>query len=406
MSPTRARARAAIVCATSVLVSMTAAQADSVTLARDRSSAIVGCRIQIISGGRVFVQDKDGKLLEFSLAEIQSLQFDELPLLAEAEPLLSARRFADSIPLLLRAAVDAKTNAQRIWALAQLSKAHAAAGQYVEAAAHAASVYALDDSAHWESLEPKAPDPATPQTVSFTAAAEAMDRLQRARSAVSNIDLRASIDRMTVIIQPLYRKLADSHKGDPYRPNATMSGIPTAVIRGEQPASASTAAPAPAENAGTPPSSSPGSTAKRPSQPTRAAAPSPVSADEIDSLLASGDFAKATAACQAVARNPGDRDLGHFLHQYGRSLLGSGQRDEAAVMFARCALLFAGSLPSEQSLIALANIYATDYRKPETARRLLNRAIDSATARGDSATVSAANSALDSLAHPSADPSP
>jgi hypothetical protein len=387
------RAAAAGMC---ILGCATNATADAVLMTGDRSP-VEGCRIQIISGGRVYVQDKAGLLREFGLVEIRSLRFDDLPQLAEAEPLIIARRFDEGVPLLLRAAVDAKTNAQRIWALSLLSRAHAGAGQYVEAVAHAASVYVLDDSPHWKSLEPKSPDQVTPIAATYETAAEAMDRLQRARSAVKNTDLLASVDRMTVIIQPLYRQLAESHRGDPYRPNSTLSGIPVAVIRGEQVASESPPRTISDGKPAAPASGPEAAKAKPQPQTTRPAAPSPVSAEDIDSLLASGDFAKARSTCEAVARNPGDRDLARFLHQFGRSLLGTGQTGEAAVMFARCAVLFSGSQHSDQSLIELASIYAMEYGKPQTARRLLDRAIESATARGDSATTTAATSALDAL---------
>ncbi|MCH8316796.1 MAG: hypothetical protein IIA64_12565, partial [Planctomycetes bacterium] len=68
--------------------------------------------------------------------------------------------------------------------------------------------------------------------------------------------------------------------------------------------------------------------------------------------------------------------------QYGMALTDVGRERDAAVMFARCAVLFGGSSFAAPSLIETASIYQTVYRQPRTAQRLLERAIATATAQG------------------------
>jgi predicted Zn-dependent protease len=121
------------------------------------------------------------------------------------------------------------------------------------------------------------------------------------------------------------------------------------------------------------------------------------SAEAIDALLAAGRSAEALAVCRRVAEHPGNRSLSRFLHQYGRCLLAEEEPRDAAVMFTRCVVLYPSSPAATMSLIETAAIYIELFENPESARRLLQRAADSAAAQERDDLVAQAREALDAL---------
>jgi tetratricopeptide (TPR) repeat protein len=113
------------------------------------------------------------------------------------------------------------------------------------------------------------------------------------------------------------------------------------------------------------------------------AAPSGVSADQIEVLLRAGRYAEAASACDEIANNPEGRDLAAFLVQYGRALRGAGRTREAAEMFLRVAVHFPRADEVAFCLVEAGEIVRDVNRRPMEARRLFERAVTEAAARGD-----------------------
>jgi tetratricopeptide (TPR) repeat protein len=138
-----------------------------------------------------------------------------------------------------------------------------------------------------------------------------------------------------------------------------------------------------------------------PAKPRAAETPASSSAGDspaaIDSLLSQSKWSEALAVCERVSDNPGDRDLAHLLAQTGTALVHLDRAEDAAVAFARCAVLFPDTPDADQALIQLAIVYRDHYRKSDTARRLLQRAIDRATAQGHDSAALLARELLGSL---------
>lgn len=107
----------------------------------------------------------------------------------------------------------------------------------------------------------------------------------------------------------------------------------------------------------------------------------------IDRLLAEERWEAALAACEAVAVDPGGRDLATFLHQYGIALARTGRLEDASIMFMRQALLFPGARETSRSLLETAAILHDRFADPEGAERLLARAESIARAEADGALV-------------------
>ncbi len=122
----------------------------------------------------------------------------------------------------------------------------------------------------------------------------------------------------------------------------------------------------------------------------------------IDALLESEHWAQAVAACERVARRVGKRDLGRFLHQYGRALAGDRRPRDAAVMFVRSATLFGDSPYAAASLLETAIIYRDVFRDPATARRLVERSLTLAAPPGRPQVADRARAVLETLADPAA----
>ena len=111
-----------------------------------------------------------------------------------------------------------------------------------------------------------------------------------------------------------------------------------------------------------------------PTKPPEAPTTDANSSQAIDSLLEKSRNVDALVRCEAVAKEPGDRDLAHFLHQYGLALARNGKPDDAAVMFTRCAAIYPASEDACHCLIQLAIIHRDALKQPDTARRLMELA--------------------------------
>jgi tetratricopeptide (TPR) repeat protein len=113
------------------------------------------------------------------------------------------------------------------------------------------------------------------------------------------------------------------------------------------------------------------------------AAPSGASADQIEVLLRAGRYAEAAGACDEVANDPEGRDLAAFLVQYGRALRGTGRTREAAEMFLRVAVHFPRADEAAFCLVEAGEMVRDVNRRPMEARKLFERAVTEAAARGD-----------------------
>lgn len=355
------------------------AHADSVTL--DGSSIpLRGCTIRAIQNGRVYFLDPMNRQQHRALNEIEALGFDGLEQLDRAEAWIAEGLYANAIDHLLAAALGAQTTLQRLWVEQRLARVHNYQGEYVQAAGHAAAVFLIQDDPYWQRLRPRG----EVNEPTYAAAKEAMDLLAQAGRKVTSSQLRRAVREMTQRIQPVHDRLAAAYQGPLIEPGSTISGILKSQI--DTPRS-QTATPALQDQPKGSEKPAPPPTVK-PTKPTPPPAPTPTpsagpeSAEAIDRMLTARRPVDALAICERVAQAPGDRDLSRFLYQYGMALTDVGRERDAAVMFARCAVLFGGSSFAAPSLIETASIYQTVYQQPRTAQRLLERAIATATAQG------------------------
>ena len=377
------------------------AAGDTVTLAGS-SIPLRGCRVEAVQSGRVFYRDSRGRRHQRGLDEVEALGFDGLGDLDEAERAIATGDLAGGVGRLLAAMLQAESDLQRAWLHVRLSATHDLLGQYVAAAGHAAAVFEADGDPYWLRLEPLS----EPDEPGYAAAREALLALQQARRRVKHAAMTPVIERMLGRVRPIHDRLADRYHGPPIEPGSTISGVPRELIRSGRTApeaSSSTDAPRtlpsrPAdENKRTEPTGVPHSAPGAP-----AAGEAPDSAASIDALLAAGHGAEALAACARVERRVGRRDLGRFLHQYGRALVGVGRPRDAAVMFVRCATLYGDSPHAAPSLIETAIIYRDIFRDPATARRLVERSLNLAARPGRPQVADRARAVLETLTDPAA----
>ncbi len=369
------------------------ASADTITFT-GTGIALRGCTIQGLQGGQVQYLDPSGARQRRPISQIESLGFDGLPELDQAEAAIATEDFNMGIRALLRALLKAETDLQRVWVHARLAQVHDLNGEYVQAAGHAAEVFMLAEDVTWRELRPVSPVNEPP----YPAAKDSLESLQAAARKVKSGELKREIDVMLKVVQPVAEKLARSWTGGAIAAHSTFSGL----TREEITADGSAAKP-PVQPATTKPGTA---AAAMPAEPVPAkpalatAAPTsndPRSSQVIDNLLSAGQHAQALTLCVEVEKNPGDRDLAHFLYQYGRALSLSARKKDAAVMFTRCAVLYPDSPDAGPALIETAIIYRDEFRKPEVARRLLERVIADAERDNQQSTATLAKELLSSL---------
>lgn len=365
------------------------AAADSITFTTS-TIPFRDCTIQAVHGGQVHYLDNRGQRQRRELEQIRALGFDGLVELDEAERALAADNTENALAFLLGAMTKARTTLQRLWIHARLAHVHGAGGEYVQAAGHAAAAMAADDP-HWRGLVPEFP---VGETASLPAVREALDHIQSAMRKVSHADLKHALEQMLWEIQPLHDRLMKEHGAASLTPGGTISGIPKSEIPKLMEAAAREAPHAPAVNHGEPAAPQVAATTSAANPQADAEPDSPAG---IDALLAAQRWGEALGACRRVERDPGERDLARFLFQYGTALDRSGQRADAAVMFARCAVLFPESADAVHSLIQTAIIYRDHYRQLHTARGLLQQAADAAAANHHDAAGMLARELLGSL---------
>ncbi|MHC4948573.1 MAG: hypothetical protein ACYTG1_09960, partial [Planctomycetota bacterium] len=211
------------------------AAADSVTL-RGSTISIPGCTVRSIRAGRVVFLDARGQRHERRVEDVALLAFDDLPELDEAEARIADRDYQQALRWLRRALLRADTDPRRLWTHARLSRVHDLRGEYVLAARHAASVFALDDDAAWLVLEPMS----LPDEPSYPALAESLAALETADRRVRSTQLARLVDGLLREVRARHDRAAADWNGPPVEPGGTISGVPVATIGAE----AATAAPA------------------------------------------------------------------------------------------------------------------------------------------------------------------
>jgi len=348
--------------------------ADAITFAGS-SIALRDCRVEGLRGGKVHYTDARGQRQQRAIEEVRAIAFDDLPALEVAEQSLGETNHADGLVPLLRALLQGETELHRQWVRCRLVRFHEARGETVEAISHAAVIMGGSDDPSWKSIEPTG----ALNDASFAAVKEAHENLQIAARKNGHAELRAVLDRLSKKIQPLHDRLVAEHPSEPAALGGTLSGIAVQSIKDGQ-AGANPAVTAPETTAAPPP---PVRSNPRAATPARAASPSKAlespttdaaSPQAIDSLLEKARNADALARCESVRIDPGDRDLAHFLHQYGLALSRNGKADDAAVMFTRCAALYPFSEDACQSLIQLSILHRDAWADLEAAQRLLRMA--------------------------------
>lgn len=369
------------------------ARADSVTFS-GTTIPLRDCKIEAIQGGQVTFLDSGKQRQRRPLETIAALGFDGLPRLDQAEHAVSHNDLNTGLTDLLNVFVSADADVKRLWIESRLARVHDLRQEYVQAAGHAAGVMALSDDPYWIAIEPtcKINEP------DYAAAKEAIESLQNASRKIKSMQLKASIERMIRQVQPLHERLAKSYRGAAIAPGSTVSGISKQdIVNGKldiKPPTATRTAEPPRDTAPVKPE------INGPPKAQAADGPSSSGGDSqaaIDSLLTQSKWAEALAICERVESNPGERDLAHFLFQYGTALAQQRRNDDSAMMFARCAVLFSDSPDGSQSLIQLAVLYRDHYHDIATARRLLQRAVDEGGARGHDSAVLLARELLGSL---------
>ena len=105
---------------------------------------------------------------------------------------------------------------------------------------------------------------------------------------------------------------------------------------------------------------------------------------EVERLLSGPDADAASAgialeACRKVAASFDGREIPRFLDQYGRAAARAGEPEVAAVMFARCFLLYPTSRWAPSSLLEAASLHRHVFDDEAVAQRLARRSL--ATAR-------------------------
>ena len=356
------------------------AKADSLTLI-GLSIPLKGITIRTIQNGRIYLFDASDRQGSRSLDEIDSISFDDLKEMDLAEEEFAKGNYQSAVEGFLVAALKAKTAVHRLWIYQRLAQSHNYQGQYVQAAGHAATVFMLQDDLYWRRLVPRGGI----NEPSYAAAAESMQKLRDAARKVKQPQLKRSINEMTAAVRPIFDKLKANYKGEPYKSGSTISGIEKSQI-GKARIEAAKASQQHIEKLKPPKPPIEVTGSKKPNSQRRARPSSsesigPTSARAIDDLLAENRAIDAVELCKRIAKNPGERELDRFLHQYGLALLRTDKKPKAAIMLLQCAISFPGSQYAASSLIETALIYETAYNKPDTTIRLLERAVAIATAQ-------------------------
>jgi tetratricopeptide (TPR) repeat protein len=357
--------------ATSLLVCATS-RADSLTFI-GASIPMRDCKVEGLRAGQIHFLDSGRQRHRREIEGIEAIAFDGFSELDQAELALRAKDGLAGTWRLMFALTKAQNNLQRIWVRVRLLRWHESRSEYVQVAGHLAAIIALTDDSYWAQLEPAV----AVNHAEATAVAEAWRNLQAAARQVNSAELKSCLARMTAKIQPLADRIPKSAKSG--SDSLTVSGftveqITTQIAKLETSAAADGTASA---------STQPAAPLEPPHSPQISADPG--SSHAIDALLAANQWAEALKTCRRVQNALDDRDVGHFLYQYGVALHHTGQAAEAAVMFTRSALMYPENPSAARGLIQTAIVYRDEFGKPDTAKRLLQRALEHADARDQSA---------------------
>lgn len=350
------------------------AEADRIETA---AGAVDNITIQTIRGAEVFYQNARGGLERTPVQEIRTLGFDGLAALDAAERAWRRDEVDTATEQWIRAYVDAKPEVQRLWLHARLAEAHEKRGEFVQAAGHAARVMLTDASPYWAKLVPRSSVNADATQPVVLEAWWAIDRLTRRELPP---ELKAAAERLAEAVEPLHARVQQAQAGAVWREGSTISGFSTTDVRRVDwrlPGRTVTTPPARINDDPPAPVTPPTRQGESPARDT-----GPDSPAAIDRLLQEKNFTAALAACERVARDPGERPLAPFLLQYGRALAGVNRPRDAAVRFMQCAIHFETTPHAPEALMETALIYRDTFQQPATAQRLFERALAMAQSRG------------------------
>lgn len=369
------------------------ALADTITAAGTR---IADVRIQTIRGGQVFFLDAAGDLKQVDAATVSTIRFDGLAELDDAERFLSRGEVEDALVRLLASYAKATTEPQRMWLHARLALAHNLAGDYVEAASNLAALLDLDPSPAWTALAPTCEI----NEPTFNSAAEAVSHIDRAKRKAAGPDgdptVRQTLAQLDAAIRPLADRVQRENTQRRYRPGSTVSGIPLRDLGKPRPGRSGSGRVVTSAPPGASPPGQSGPTSTRPGG-GAPPAPEPTDPDSphaIEQLLAASKFDEAFRACERVARNPVDRDLGLLLVHRGLALKGLNRPMDAAVAFMQAVIHFPGGRAAVRGLIETGLIYRDVLHKPDVAQRLLEEAVKTAESIGETTLAQQARSLL------------
>lgn len=360
-----------------ILIVGSRAHADRLELAGGVQDSVT---IQTIRGAEVFFLNARGQLQRAAVGDVRSLGFDSLSALDAAERAWLRNDVQTATEQWIRAMVNARTEVQRLWIHARLARAHDQRGEPIRAASHAARVLLTDAAAYWSILVPESTleDGAEIDPLLAREAWWAIDRLLRCDAAP---EVKAAAERLAALVRPLHERAQQAQPGVVWREGSSISGFAMNDLQ----RSDWRLPPSNASNVETPvrPSTPPGGSAPTPNPgtPNREQA-GPNSPDAIDELLQTKRFSEAVTMCERVARDPADRSLSRFLLQYGRALSGANRPRDAAIRLMQCAIHFAESDEAPAALMETALLYRSHFDQPQTAQRLLQRAMTLAEARG------------------------
>jgi len=338
-----------------LLLSGSSAVADAVHVV-GTAAPLPGSTIVSVEGGRVVYTDLTGKRRQRGIEEIQSLSFDRHSAIDLAEARLAAGNAEDGVRLLLIAMLDAPDESTRRWTLRRLVQVHDGRGEYPQAVAHLARLLADDSHPAWLRILPMtAPGVSTP-----AAAAEALREVRRARTQSEDGDVLAAIRKLEASLLELDREEI----------SGSVSGFDVEAIRN--------------------PDAVPASPSAVPSAPDGPASDS----NDINRLLAAGDYEAALEACSRAAEAGDRRSMARLLWQTGEANRGLGLDEEAIIAYTRSGLLFPDAATAAPSLAGAAALAARIWPERPDSVHLWEEALRIARRAGDGEVEARARAAL------------
>ncbi|MFG0328950.1 MAG: hypothetical protein ACF8PN_03535 [Phycisphaerales bacterium] len=291
------------------------------------------------------------------------LYLDAVPELERGERRLDAVERDEAIAIWSSSLETIEDPWRRAWVNHRLSNELDRAGRFTEAAGAWARVVADAPDAWWLTTSPRsAPD----QPRKSTAAAALAD-LRTARQVLDDEMLVARIDELLTQVERVHAAATESTD------DTDLAADPNTEPLDDTPAVEETPPPTTdlteVEETRSPDDRS---------APPVAAIPSP--ADDVDALIAAGEYREARMRIERLVADPADYPIDRLLFQYGLVLRESGQFEDAAIRLMQAAILYPSSSVAAEALEATASIYETQFKNTRIAERLRARAREASAA--------------------------